>query len=116
MEGGSPIVRWEIEYFENKVIKYESASANLLMQPDGSAFLLNVMSKERGQGHGTKLMERICTFADQNRLRLTLSVQRFGDPHGGLDNQQLLDFYKKFGFTVTKKERRQPVEMERIPR
>lgn len=99
-------VTWKTEMF-----KVESASALLINNDDGSALLLNVHSDERGQGHATALMNDICTFADEKSVILILSVLRFGDPHDGLDNNQLRAFYEKFGFVVTST--KPPVQMER---
>jgi len=81
--------------------KYAEASAELSITGNGMARLRGVYSKVKGKGHGSALMREITKYADEHRLRLVLVVQRFGYPHkSAMSNEQLIEFYKKFGFRV----------------
>lgn len=44
-------------------------------------------------------MHQITAYADDHNLVLILRARRFGNPRG-LDNDSLVEFYKKFGFVV----------------
>lgn len=78
--------------------RHESATAKLTLY--GSvASLSSLYSRKLGQGHATELMRQVIRFADVNKLELVLEVGRFGYSHkGALDNEQLFEFYEKFGF------------------
>ena len=76
------------------------ASGRLLIWTDGVARVSGIISRNKGQGEGSELMTQICKYADENGLDLSLYVQRYGDPHQGLSNEQLISFYMKFGFYI----------------
>ena len=96
--------------------KLESAQATLKYDPDEDnvALLDGLHSRIRGQGHASALLQTIIDFADKRGLYLWLKVQRYSDPHGGLDNSQLIRLYEKFGFDILN-DQDKPVTMGRIP-
>lgn len=51
----------------------------------------------RDDGRATALMNQVIKDADKDNVRLGLIVRAYGKPPG-MNNQQLIDFYKKFGF------------------
>lgn len=57
---------------------------------------INVPKEHRRQGIGTKLMKEICQEADDTGTILWLEVASYND--GGPNNDQLYDWYEKFGF------------------
>jgi len=57
---------------------------------------------ERGQGHGTRLMKKICAEADHTRIVLMLTA----------DSPKLGDYYAAFGFETVQME---PQIMARAP-
>jgi ribosomal protein S18 acetylase RimI-like enzyme len=78
--------------------RHESAEAYLTMWGDGLATLSNLYAKEPQRGHSRALMGIITAFADERDLEVVLLVRRFGNTRG-MSNEQLVEFYKKFGFT-----------------
>jgi GNAT superfamily N-acetyltransferase len=81
--------------------KYELASAELAIMDDKTARLRSVYSVVRRMGHATELMIQITEYADEHGLCVYLVPQRYGRAgRGALNNDQLIDFYKKFGFMV----------------
>lgn len=55
---------------------------------------IQVPSKFRNKGIGTKLLEEICQDADKDKVVLWLEIQY----RGGLSSSQLAIWYKKFRF------------------
>ena len=55
---------------------------------------LFVSPKIRNQGIATKLMNRLIEILDEKNICLVNTVNSYGD----LDQDQLITFYKKFGF------------------
>jgi predicted GNAT family acetyltransferase len=53
----------------------------------------------RKQGEGTKIMEAIFKFADDNQLTIALSPST---DFGATSKNRLIDFYKRFGFVLNK--------------
>lgn len=98
-------------------------------QVDGSWHIISITSLEKNKGYATKAMEAIVQAADNLNIVLQLEATPL-DP-SGLTKAQLVDFYKKFGFTVTTGQygmdneadileytlnsEREPVEMARLP-
>lgn len=98
-------------------------------QVDGSWHIISITSLEKNKGYATKAMEAIVQAADNLNIMLQLEATPL-DP-SGLTKAQLVDFYKKFGFTVTTGQygmdneadileytlnsEREPVEMARLP-
>jgi len=80
---------------------HESASARIVTASDGTGSLTGVYSKERRKGHAKGLMQKVTEYADENQVIVLLTVQRYGyKDNEALDNIQLMQFYKKFGFDV----------------
>jgi GNAT superfamily N-acetyltransferase len=81
-----------IKYPEiQKVGMYYETSNNSLFLSD-----MYIKPEHRGQGIGSKLMADIVEYADRVGLPLVL----IPDPDGGMTRNQLIAFYKKFGFTI----------------
>lgn len=92
---------------------YGQASAYIFPLDEDTYAISNVWSTERGVGHGTGVMEEIINWADAYEVTLRLVVQRYGNPNWpGLDNQQLIRFYEKFGFVAD--DAKPPVSMTRL--
>lgn len=68
---------------------------------------INVPESARGKGHGTTLLKEIIEDADQEGVMLILGPS----PSGGLDFDQLVAWYERYGFTWT----RSGAMMERMP-
>ena len=52
----------------------------------------------RNKGYGTEILNKICWYADENKLQIQLTpTQYFGS-----DMNKLILFYKKFGFVENK--------------
>lgn len=99
-------------------------------QVDGSWHIISITSLEKNKGYATKAMGAIVQAADNLNIVLQLEATPL-DP-SGLTKAQLVDFYKKFGFTVTTDQygmdneadileytlnsEREPVEMARLPK
>ena len=63
--------------------------------------LVSVASDERGRGHASALMHRICQEADDACVTLLVQVKAFAE---GMTDEQLQRFYSKFGFIVIQTE------------
>lgn len=57
-----------------------------------------VISEERGQGKATRLIQKICDIADKYGVFIGLTPTQFGNDKNALNDEQLENFYKKFGF------------------
>lgn len=82
-------------------LTYESASARI--KNKGTKHLVtNVVAQERGLGHGTGLMRRVTEYADARGLDLELIAHPSHSMpiQTVLNHEQLVEFYKKFGFRV----------------
>lgn len=82
------------------IFRAGSASVKITEWGDGNATISDLHSLQPRLGHATELMNLVVRRAQIKGLNLLLDVQRFGDPHRGLSNDQLVEFYKKFGFIV----------------
>lgn len=81
-----------------KYFKHESATCKLTVHSAG-ADLTHVYSTDRGKGHATELLKTVMAYADEHGLKVWLSVKAYGHPvQSILSNEQLIEFYKKFGF------------------
>jgi GNAT superfamily N-acetyltransferase len=60
--------------------------------------LLAVPKHERCRGVGTRVMERICRWADSSGVMLTLTP----DGAFGMDVRRLTSWYSRFGFTPSR--------------
>lgn len=68
---------------------------------EGIREIIDVRSESRGKGHATKLLHNVCTEADVDRKVLMLQVKKFDE---GMDEDKLLKFYSRFGFTTIQTE------------
>lgn len=80
---------------------HESVTGRIVAHDDGTASVTGIYSKERRKGHANGLMQKIIEYSDEHNVPLYLTVQRYGYKDDiALDNVQLMQFYKKFGFRV----------------
>lgn len=93
-----------------KEFEHETATAAVRHHGGGLASLVNMFSRTRRKGHATALMQKVVDYADEQHLTLMLVAQRHSITTG-LNDEQLVEFYKKFGFRV--RDNTLPVVMER---
>lgn len=80
---------------------YESASATLKLISPRSAKLINLYSKNPGNGDATQVLHMVVEYVDQRGLDVFLTARRYGyNDSRGLSNRELVEFYKKFGFEL----------------
>lgn len=84
----------------SKAFTYKSASCVLRWSGlKGVWIVYSVLATEPGQGHGTGLMRKVCEEADRLECSLGLRVRPYFYKRGeGLNKDQLILFYEKFGF------------------
>lgn len=58
---------------------------------------IRTFERQRGEGRASKLLDRICQCADEAGVILTLRVEP--ERESGLGEQQLIDWYRRRGFT-----------------
>lgn len=63
---------------------------------DGRAHLSSIISADRGGGHASNVLDRLCALADRHEIALDLTPKPFG--RGGLNKQQLRAWYASRGF------------------
>lgn len=61
------------------------------------AYLSTLEALEKGKGGGSQFMKWLTLLADAHKTNLSLTPSAFG--RGGLNQQDLIKFYKKFGFS-----------------
>jgi hypothetical protein len=95
------------------VFSHKSASLSLKTR-DGFLLLTNLYSIKPGNGHATELMGKVEEYADQHKVVIKLIAKQYGNARG-LNNDQLVTFYKKFGFIQNGSEMiRQPQDLHRV--
>lgn len=78
--------------------RHETASC-VLVVVDGIGRVSSVHAKVRHAGHATGLLKSVIDFADKNDLELYLEAKPYGHPiHTILQLNELVEFYKQFGF------------------
>lgn len=78
---------------------YGGASAEVVVQPDGTGKVRRVYSKDRSRGHAKGLLRAIIAWADENDITLVLTAQAYGHPiQTILSTPQLVKFYASLGF------------------
>jgi GNAT superfamily N-acetyltransferase len=92
--------------------RYGTATARLIFLDVGIFTLSSLFSRDRRKGDAKQLMHEIVNYADKHRLILRLIVQQYGKERG-LDNLQLEDFYRKYGFASDSD--KLPRTMTRLP-
>jgi len=91
------------------VLRYLSASVEIVDWGDGTAEMRRFFAQERKQGHGSKLLELVEAYADSNDLIVYLQVGQYG-ARDGLSDVQLIEFYKRYGFIISNpRENNRPV-------
>lgn len=88
--------------FGHKSFKNEGCSAYISINKERRvAILSNVLSTRLRQGYANQLLQEIIEYADFHNYELVLHAQRFHYRNtNGLNNQQLVSFYQKFGFVI----------------
>ena len=62
--------------------------------------MINVPSKVRKQGYGSKLLTQIITDADDEDVTLILYPTPSGGTYGGLKYKALVRWYERYGFVM----------------
>jgi GNAT superfamily N-acetyltransferase len=102
--------------FENRILnKYplqlfrlsSSATSRII-----TICIIEIKDEYKNQGFGTRIMEEICNFCDEHKLKSYIKP----DPNFGTDIKVLEKFYSKFGFSKIKGSKsnimvRKPVEL-----
>lgn len=99
-------------------VTFESAKCKLLRFNTIGAgsnfiFLSSLKSYDRQKGHATALLTMVTEFADDELLDIKIYVRPYGK-RPGLNQSQLVNFYKKFGFEFDDLNRI-PISMVRKP-
>ena len=82
----------ELSKIDNKLVK-----DYLQINVDGTWYYFNrlfVTQKIRGKGLATRLMNQVIGWADTEKINILNEI----NPYGDLNLDQLISFYKKFGF------------------
>jgi hypothetical protein len=94
---------------------HEAATARVTLWDDNIAYISGVYSRIRGAGQASQVLRDICEFGDDNQMVLQLDVSSYGyDNHLKLTDEQLLEWYGKFGFKIVP-DGGFPILMERLP-
>lgn len=85
---------------KSHIIKFknEFASAEVYLMENGKARIRSVYSTKRKKGYASSILQEVVDYADEKELNLYLVVQRYGRPTNALSNDELEQFYAKFGF------------------
>lgn len=94
--------------------KYGGAEVTLVYEDDNTARLVGLYSKNRGRGEAKEVMLEATAHADRLGVTIWLEVQRYGDWRDSFDNDQLINFYGRFGFDLMDDDHR-PRWMIRYP-
>lgn len=81
-------------------LRHKTASGTLWRVSEDRMMFSNLYSIQRGKGHATELMEKICEIADNENCLIRLEAKQYGDVHG-LTTDELVEFYSKFDFVLT---------------
>ena len=65
---------------------------------DKRLWFSSLYSIDKGQGNASKVMKKIMDIADKYKVTVALDPHPFGTGTGKLTRDQLVKFYKKFGF------------------
>ena len=102
--------RWRGEYGD-VVISFKPVDASTVM-------LLDITADVKGEGDGSQALDWLCRLADTHGVRIVAWVERIG--HEGLTKAQLTAWYRRHGFTVTRKYgldgKYASTDIERVPR
>jgi GNAT superfamily N-acetyltransferase len=93
---------------------FGQASALINMIDADLGIVNNVYSKQKRMGHAGCLMTDIVNWADSNGVTLLLSAQAF-EARDALTNEQLVEFYARYGFVRERDIAPWPARMRREP-
>ena len=62
--------------------------------------LRSLESHVKGQGHASKVLERLAQIADRHKVEMELTASPYGDEKTRLNHEQLQRLYSKFGFEM----------------
>lgn len=79
-----------------KLHKYPNVDFRVQKLSPEEVYLATLEALKKGQGSGTQFMSNLTTLADHYKVNLSLTPSAFGK--GGLPQDKLIEFYKKFGF------------------
>lgn len=65
---------------------------------DKRLWISGLHSLEKGLGNATRVMNMVCKIADKYNVTLALDPNPYGKDPNKLNYNQLVQFYKKFGF------------------
>ena len=65
---------------------------------DKRLWISTLQSLEKGQGNATTVMNMMCRIADKYNVTMALDPSPYGTDPNKLNYNQLVQFYKKFGF------------------
>ncbi len=78
-----------------------------------------IIALEMGQGYGSRAMNILCSLADDMDITLVLGVANDDDGYFTADDMpdenQLIDFYSRFGFEIVQSMFDERTNMERTP-
>lgn len=99
----SPITKEAVYSLADELEKKHKITLSLALKGDDIR-INNIIVPEgsRKSGIGTKAMEDIANFADDNGVRVILSAATKDDRHGTTSSARLVSFYKRFGFKENK--------------
>lgn len=92
--------------YEIKTVPFNYMGARAVIkhhQTQGVGAVQSLYSEVRGEGHARNVMHQITDYADNEHIHLSLVVRSHSSSKNrpdALTNNQLVNFYKKFGFKV----------------
>lgn len=81
---------------------------------DKRLWISSILSLDKGTGNATRVMGMMCKIADKYNVTMALDPSPFGKDPNKLNYNQLVQFYKKFGFKFEDGEEGFG-DMERLP-
>ena len=100
----------EIQVMNDKDPKVFIEASNI----GGRLWIGGITSTEKGVGNATKAMGEVCKIADKYNVIISLQPLPYGKDPKRLNTDQLIAFYKKFGFKFEEGEE-DFGDMERFP-
>ena len=87
---------------------YAHAELNVEQLPDGevSIYISEIWSDIKGKGYATKLLNKLKKYSDKTGVPLSLraSISNNIQTSGGLNQQELVDWYIKNGFKISEED------------
>ena len=78
--------------------EFDGLTLDMYRSAGGHVILSRIVVEQRGQGIGSKVMQRIIDWADEGQDIISLTP----DPAYGGTKSRLIEFYKRFGFVENK--------------